>query len=224
MSQNALAKVMNGEKIPDSQAKGALAAAASKLKSMGGRFGRMKELGEHVAEAVIATAETQGTVFAASFAEGYFGEEKMDLGPVDMRLGGGLLVGGYGVYQAMNGKGGSHALAIGNGLLATGIGRIGRHAGKALAEKKAAPATPPPAQTPAPAAAPAPATAGSPPAIAADDIGEIARMVRMTPGTEGESVEGRRHRRPMRRRQDEDEEDVSGRHRRAGRRFVRDDD
>ena len=227
MSQNALAKVMNGEKIPDSQAKGALAAAASKLKSMGGRFGRMKELGEHVAEAVIATAETQGTVFAASFAEGYFGEEKMDLGPVDMRLGGGLLVGGYGVYQAMNGKGGSHALAIGNGLLATGIGRIGRHAGKALAEKKAAPATPPPAQTPAPspAAAPAPVAAGVPThAIAADDIGEIARMVRMTPGTEGESVEGRRHRRPMRRRQDEDEEDVSGRHRRAGRRFVRDDD
>ena len=52
----------------------------------------------------------------------------------------GLIVGGYGVYQAMNGKGGSHALAIGHGLLATGIGRIGRHAGKALAEKKAAPA------------------------------------------------------------------------------------
>ena len=221
MSQNALAKVMNGEKIPDSQAKGALAAAATKLKSMGGRFGRMKELGEQVAEAVIATAETQGTVFAASFAEGYFGEEKMDLGPVDMRLGGGLVLGGYGVYQAMNGKGGSHALAIGNGLLATGIGRIGRHAGKALAEKKAAPATPPPAQTPAPAAAPAPVAAGVPThAIAADDIGEIARMVRMTPGTEGESVEGRR-----RRRQREEEEELAGRRRRpAGRRFVRDDD
>ncbi len=222
MSQNALAKVMNGEKIPDSQAKGALAAAASKLKSMGGRFGRMKELGEQVAEAVIATAETQGTVFAASFAEGYFGEEKMDLGPVDMRLGGGLVLGGYGVYQAMNGKGGSHALAIGNGLLATGIGRIGRHAGKALAEKKAAPATPPPAQTPAPAAAPAPVAAGVPThAIAADDIGEIARMVRMTPGTEGESVEGRR-----RRRQREEEEELAGRRPRrpAGRRFVRDDD
>ena len=222
MSQNALAKVMNGEKIPDSQAKGALAAAASKLKSMGGRVGRMKELGEQVAEAVIATAETQGTVFAASFAEGYFGEEKMDLGPVDMRLGGGLVLGGYGVYQAMNGKGGSHALAIGNGLLATGIGRIGRHAGKALAEKKAAPATPPPAQTPAPAAAPAPVAAGVPThAIAADDIGEIARMVRMTPGTEGESVEGRR-----RRRQREEEEELAGRRPRrpAGRRFVRDDD
>lgn len=223
MSNTAIQKVMNGEKIPDSQVKGALATAATRLKSMGGRFGRMKEIGEHVAEAVIATAETQGTVFAASFAEGYLGEEKMDIGPVDMRLGGGLVVGGYGVYQAMNGKGGgSHALAIGNGLLATAIGRIGRHAGKALAEKKATGQTPPPAQTPAPAPAPAaaPATSGVP-AIAADDIGEIARMVRMTPGTEGESVEGRRHRRHR----DEDEELAGRRHRRAaGRRFVRDDE
>jgi len=209
MSTTALNKVMNGEKISDSQAKGALAAAASKLKSMGGRFGRMKELGEQVAEAMIATAETQGTVFAASFAEGYFGEEKMDLGPVDMRLGGGLLVGGYGVYQAMNGKGGSHALAIGNGLLATGIGRIGRHAGKALAEKKTAGLTPPPAQ--APAAAPPPATAGAPAqrAIAADDIGEIARMVRMTPGTEGDDVAGRRR--------------AMAQRRPGNRRFVRDE-
>ena len=43
----------------------------------------------------------------------------------------------------------------------------------------------------------------------------------MTPGTEGESVEGRR-----RRRQREEEEELAGRRPRrpAGRRFVRDDD
>ena len=200
----ALSKAMNGEKVADGQAKGALAAAVGKLKNMGGKLSRAKELGEHVAEAVIATAETQGAVFAASFAEGYFGEEKMDLGPVDMRLGAGLALGGYGVYKAMSGGGGSHALALGNGLLATGIGRIGRHAGKALADKKTAP---PAAPAPAPAAAPAPATAGTPPAIAADDIGEIARMVRMTPGTEGERVEGRRHRGGGRRRFVRDRDD-----------------
>ena len=66
--------------------------ALDKVKNLGGRLSKMKEVGESVAEAVIATAETQGTVFAASFAEGYFGEEKMDVGPVDMRLGGGLVV------------------------------------------------------------------------------------------------------------------------------------
>ncbi len=189
-----LAKVMHGEKIPESKIKGALTDAAGRIKNLTGRFAKAREMSEQLADAVIATAETQGTVFAASFAEGYFGEEKMDIGPVDVRVGGGLILGGYGLYKSMSGKGGQHALALGNGLLAAGIGRIGRHAGRALAEKKTAPT--PPAQTPAPApvAAPVPATAGVP-QLAADDIGEIARMVRMTPGTEGERVEGRGHRR-----------------------------
>jgi hypothetical protein len=193
----ALQKAISGEKVPESKKNGILHEALDRVKSLGGRMAKARELSETLADSVIATAETQGTVFASSFAEGYFGEEKMDVGPVDLRLGGGLLLGGYGLYQTMSGKGGSHSLAIGNGLLATGIGRIGRHAGKALADKKSAPAAPP-AQAPA-AAAPVPVTAGIP-AIAADDIGEIARMVRMTPGTEGERVardpvDGRRHRR-----------------------------
>jgi hypothetical protein len=201
-----LQAAIEGKKIPDSKKNSVLAEALGKVKSMGGRFSKMKEVSEELADAVIATAETQGVVFAASFAEGYLGEEKMDIGPVDVRTAGGLLLGGYGLYKTMSGKGGAHALALGNGLLATGIGRIGRHAGKALAEKKAAPATPPAPAAAAPAPA-APATAGVP-QLAADDIGEIARMVRMTPGTEGESIEGRRRR--------------QGRDRQ--RRFVRDDE
>ena len=212
-----LQAAIEGKKIPDSKKNGVLAEALGKVKSMGGRFSKMKEVAEELGDAVIATAETQGVVFAASFAEGYLGEEKMDVGPVDVRTAGGLLLGGYGLYKTMSGKGGAHALALGNGLLATGIGRMGRHAGKALAEKKAAPATPPAAAAPAPAAAPA--TAGVPP-LAADDIGEIARMVRMTPGTEGESIEGRRRRRDAR----EVEEDIAGRRRGGRRRFVRDDE
>jgi len=211
----ALSKAMNGEKVSDGQAKGALAEAVGKLKNFGGKISRTAKLSEAVADAVIATAETQGAVFAASFAEGYFGEEKMDLGPIDMRLGAGLALGGYGLYKSMTGKGSTHALALGNGLMATGIGRIGRHAGKALAEKKNAPATPPAAAA-APAPAAGPATAGVP-ALAADDIGEIARMVRMTPGTEGESIEGRRRRQRVRR---QEEEEVSGR----GQRFLRNRD
>jgi hypothetical protein len=214
----ALSKAMNGEKVSDGQAKGALAEAVGKLKSFGGKISKTAKLSEAVADAVIATAETQGAVFAASFAEGYFGEEKMDLGPIDMRLGAGLALGGYGIYKSMTGKGSTHALALGNGLMATGIGRIGRHAGKALAEKKNAPATPPAA-----AAAPAavPATAGvARPQLAADDIGEIARMVRMTPGTEGESIEGRRRQRQRQRREEREEEEVSGR----GQRFLRNRD
>ncbi len=214
MSANTeLQKALGGDKVADNKKTGVMNAAIDKVKSLGGRLGKMKVIGEAVAEAVLATAETQGTVFVASFAEGYLGEDKMDLGPVDMRLGGGLVVGGYGLYQAMSGKGGSHALAIGNGLLATGIGRIGRHAGRALAEKRAAGT--PPAQTPAPAAAPAP-VAAAPAQLKGDDIGEIARMVRMTPGTEGDRTEGR-HRPPNRRPQREDDDEASG----TRRRFIR---
>ena len=129
-----LQAAIEGKKIPDSKKNGVLAEALGKVKSMGGRFSKMKEVAEELGDAVIATAETQGVVFAASFAEGYLGEEKMDVGPVDVRTAGGLLLGGYGLYKTMSGKGGAHALALGNGLLATGIGRMGRHAGKALAE------------------------------------------------------------------------------------------
>ena len=126
----------------------------------------------------------------------------MDVGPVDLRLAGGLLVGGYGIYKTMSGKGGSHALALGNGLMAAGIGRIGRHAGRALAEKKNG-SPPPPAQ------------------IKGDDIGEIARMVRMVPGTEGEDIAGRRRAHAHRRPRAEDDEDISGRRRGRSDRFIR---
>lgn len=185
----ALSKAMQGEKVPDRQQKGALAEAVGKLKNLGGRISKAKEKSEAVADAVIATAEMQGAAFGASFAEGYFGEEKMDVGPVDLRVGGGLLVGGYGLYQTMTGKGGSHSLAIGNGLLAIGLGRVGRNAGKALAEKRekkegqeqpagqgaAAPAHPPPAQIPA----------------AQGDFGDLVRDIFLTPNASGAETAGR---------------------------------
>ena len=90
----------------------------------------------NLGDALIYAGETQGTVFVASFAEGYLGEEKMDVGPVDLRLAGGIASAGYGIYNVMTGKGGEHALAVGNGLISTALSRVGRNAGKALAEKK----------------------------------------------------------------------------------------
>ena len=207
MSTTPLKNAMTGGKVPESKKPGVFAEAIAKAKNLSGRFQKAREMSEELADAVIATAETQGTVFAATFAEGYLGEEKMDIGPVDLRLGGGLVLGGYGLYKTMSGKGGSHALALGNGLMAAGIGRIGRHAGRALAEKKNGPATLP-AQ--APAAAPAPVAA--PPAqLKGDDIGEIARMVRMVPGTEGDDVAGRRRARANRRDRDDDDGGGGGR-------------
>ena len=181
---SALEKAMSGEKVSEGQVKGALSEAVDKLKNLGGRISKAKEVSENLAEAVIATAETQGTVFAASFVEGYYGEEKMDIGPVDMRLAGGIVTGGYGLYQTMTGKGGAHALAVGNGLMATGIGRVGRNAGKALAEKSEADKKKPEAEKkpeavaekkPEPAAIPA----------SEGDFGELIRDVFLSPSAEG---------------------------------------
>lgn len=183
---SALEKAMSGEKVTEGQVKGALSEAVDKLKNLGGRISKAKEVSENLAEAVIATAELQGTVFAASFVEGYYGEEKMDIGPVDMRLAGGIVTGGYGLYQTMIGKGGEHALAVGNGLMATGIGRVGRNAGRALAEKSEADKKKPEAEKKPEAAA----TAEKKPEAAAipaseGDFGELIRDVFLSPSAEG---------------------------------------
>ena len=133
---SALAKAMGGQELSDRQTKGALSEALDKLGKEGGKLSKLKDNIGALGDAMIYSGEMQGTVFIASFTEGYLGEEKMDIGPVDLRLAGGVVTSGYGLYNVMMGKGGEHALAVGNGLLATGLGRVGRNAGKALAEKK----------------------------------------------------------------------------------------
>ena len=141
-ANTALQTAMQGGKVSDKAAHSALGQAVDRIANLTKRANQSKETMMETGTLVLHVAETQGSLFLSSMAEGYWGEDKMDVGPVDMRLGGGFLLGGYGLYQAMSGKGGSHALALGNGLLATGIGRIGRNAGRALVEKNATPPAP----------------------------------------------------------------------------------
>lgn len=176
----ALEKAMNGEKVADGAVKGALKEAVEKLENMGGRLSKFKERGESTADALISTVEMQGAVMVASMAEGYWGEEKMDVGPVDVRAVGGFGLGGYGLYQAMQGKKGyEHALALGNGLLATVSCRLGRNAGKALREKSEKGNKDAGKASSAPANA---APASAPPAIpdAAGDYGDLVRDIVFT--------------------------------------------
>lgn len=206
MAQNtALAKAMNGEDLSERQTKGALAEALGKLGKEGGKLSRLKENMGNLGDALLHAGETQGTVFVASFAEGYFGEEKMDIGPVDLRLAGGVVTAGYGFYNVMTGKGGEHALAVGNGLLATGIARVGRNAGKALAEKKdkgkgeGAPASDKAAAGAGPGEKALPGGDSAPSNTPAEgDFGDLVRDIFLTP--DGESTEGRRGGAPERHR------------------------
>lgn len=198
---SALAKAMNGQELSERQAKGALNEAMTKLEREGGRLSKLKENVGELGEQMVYAAEMQGTVFTASFAEGYFGEEKMDVGPVDVRFAGGVLTAGYGLYNVLTGKGGEHALAVGNGLLATSIARVGRNAGKALAEKKdqnksdkgAAPAPAADQSAPAPGPKPLQVPADT---EAQGDFGDLVRDIFLTP--DAPPIEGARGREPER--------------------------
>ena len=207
--ETALEKAMGGAPLSEKQAQSALAQAVEKLGKEGGKLSKLKENMGNLGEALIHTGETQGTVFIASFAEGYLGEEKMDIGPVDLRLAGGIASAGYGIYNVMAGKGGEHALAVGNGLISTALGRVGRNAGKALAEKRAkekggnkadgapaaegAKATPEGAKPTENKALP---DGGGENTRSEGDFGDLVRDIFLTP--DGESTEGRRGGRPER--------------------------
>ena len=142
-----LESAMKGEPVPEKQVKGALSQAVDKIASLTRRADRTKEAVAETGAKVIHTAETQGSLFLASLAEGFFGKEKLTVGGVDLRAPLGIAAQGFGLYEAVSGKGGDHALALGNGVVGSWLASVGVAAGRTLAEKKnqpgAAPATGP---------------------------------------------------------------------------------
>lgn len=138
-NSSALAKAMNGDKVTDRQAKGALNQAVSKIASLTKRAQKSKEAMVETGSMVVHTAETQGSLFLSSMAEGYFGSDKLKIGAVDIRAPVGLLAQGYGLYEAMSGKSGTggHALALGNGVMGSWLASVAVSAGKTLADKRA---------------------------------------------------------------------------------------
>lgn len=166
---------MEGGEVSEKQAKSALGDAVGKIASLTKKNNITKEQMEATGEQVVNTGLTQGSLFLASLAEGYFGPDKMKVGGVDMRAGLGVAATGYGLYQTITGEdGGATFLAAGNGVFGSWLASVGRDAGQTLAEKRdkakakeAAPSSQPadpaaqaqPAATP-PAAMPTPATGG----------------------------------------------------------------
>lgn len=94
----------------------ALEDAASKLSRQQKALQTMKENAGTAAHQAVAALELHGTAFLASMASGFRGEKALKVGPVDLRLVGVPLV-LWGFYDCLFGKGGSHQLALGNGLL-----------------------------------------------------------------------------------------------------------
>ena len=140
--QTALTK--GTDKVPDRQTKSALGQAVNKIASLTKRADQTKIVVAETGAKVVHTAETQGSLFLASLAEGYFGEAKLKVGGVDLRAPAALLTQGYGLYEGMTGKGGGHSLAIGNGLMGSWLASVAVKAGQKLKDKKDAPAAPAP--------------------------------------------------------------------------------
>ncbi len=84
-STTALSKAMRGEKVEGRQAQSALGQAVNRLANMTKKTEKTKDALAATGSMVIHTAETQGTLFLSSMAEGYLGKSKLELGGVDLR-------------------------------------------------------------------------------------------------------------------------------------------
>lgn len=118
--------------------KNALEAAAAKSERLQSAVKKAKENSQATADLAIQIVEVEGALFVSSVAEGYLGPEKLQVGGVDLRLGLGLAGAGYGLYQEMSGDDGSHAAALGAGVLGSFLASKGREVGERLRTEKGA--------------------------------------------------------------------------------------
>ena len=168
------------DKVPDRQAKGALGQAVDKIASLTRRADKTKAAVAETGAKVVHTAETQGTLFLASMAEGYFGADKLKIGGVDVRGPVAVAAQGFGLYESMSGKGGGHSLAIGNGLMGSWLASVAVRAGRKLKDGKDSPPTPPPGMQGALPGVTPTGVLPAPPELAADLAGPV-REVTLTP-------------------------------------------
>jgi len=225
-----LEKAIKGEKVSDKQTKTALGQAVKRIanltKKADGSSLALKDTGG----AVLSTAETQGSLFLASMAEGYLGPEKIKVGAVDVRAPLAFAGVGYGLYEVMTGSsGGVHALALGSGLMGSWLASVGVQAGKTLAEKKPdkpSPTTPQPSMQGDVTLPPQQTTPALPEPAVRGEFDMPVREVTLTPEPEPAPREERRRRsgraeeRPRRRGGPRRRPGRTGRPRRGGR-FVR---
>jgi hypothetical protein len=137
-ANTALQTAIQGGKVSDKAAQSALSQAVGRITSLTKRANTSKEAMMETGTLVLHTAETQGSLFLASLAEGYLGEDRMKLGSVDLRAPVGLLAQGYGLYQTMSGQrgAGAHVLSLGNGVMGSWLASVARNAGRTLAERR----------------------------------------------------------------------------------------
>ena len=136
----ALREIVDGEKsvkdIPEAKKNGMFNQAIDGLRRIGVKAEKLELKVESVTSSVVVATEIQAANAAANFAEGYLGRDRLQIGPVDGRTVVGTALSLKGIYDIARGKAsGTHWLAVGNGLMAAGVGSSSREAGVALKER-----------------------------------------------------------------------------------------
>lgn len=136
----ALKEIVDGEKsakdIPEAKKNGLFNQAVEGLRKLGAKTEKLEEKVETVTASLVVATEIQAANAVGNFAEGYLGRDRLQIGPVDGRTVVGTAMGLKGLYDIARGKtGGAHWLAVGNGLMAAGVGSSAREAGVALKER-----------------------------------------------------------------------------------------
>lgn len=137
-----LQKAKAGEKLSEKQTANALDQALDRLGSMQKAGAKMRDMVQRGGTALINSLESHGTTFLLAGLDGYTNDKWTKIGGVPMKLLGGLVLEGLGVYQTMTGGDGSHMIAFGRGAAAVDFVRLGREAGAKLAQPAAPGAQP----------------------------------------------------------------------------------
>lgn len=145
------AKADNISKLSDKVKTEALSEALARTEKLKANVRKAAENAGHAGIQLVHLGETQGTLALGSFAEG-FAQQKwkkpLKVGPVPVRGALGLLVAGWGLYDAVTTGKGTHQMAVAQGLIGSEIASLGLQAGAALAEKMAAKAGAPAVNAP----------------------------------------------------------------------------
>lgn len=134
------AKADNISKLSDKVKTEALSEALARTEKLKANVRKAAENAGHAGIQLVHVGETQGTLALGSFAEG-FAQQKwkksLKVGPVPVRGTLGLLIAGWGLYEAVTTGKGTHQMAVAQGLIGSEIASLGLQAGAALAEKMA---------------------------------------------------------------------------------------
>ncbi|MCK6504847.1 hypothetical protein L6R53_15825 [Myxococcota bacterium] len=136
----AAAKADDVSKLSDKTKTAALEEAMKRADKLKDAAKALKENGVHAGMQVVHMAETQGTLVLGSFADGFVRAKYnrgLKVGPVPVRATIGVLVGAWGLYDAITDGGGTHQMAVANGLIGSELASAAMAAGAAVADKMA---------------------------------------------------------------------------------------